>query len=780
MTALIGRPLRRKEDGRLLTGKGRFTDDLNLARQAHAVFLRSPHAHARIRAIDTADAAALPGVLAVLTGKDYVAEGLKSLPHNPSGADHFEITKPAFGPETMPGGPPPLQPPLAVERVRFVGEAVALVVATSLDAARDAAERIDVQYEPLAAVIDARAALEGDAPKLWEDRPGNLLVAAENGDRAATEAALARAHRVVRLSCLNQRVSGAPMEPRVALAEYDEAAESFTIHAVSQGVHRIKFTVAACLGIAMDRVRVITGDVGGGFGVRSSVYPEYAVLAWAARKLGRPVKWNSSRSEAFLADFQARDIWAEGALALDAEGKFLALELSYTGNLGAYPVSYAVLNNVTRMAAGVYDIPAIHVGIKGVATNTVPMSVYRGAGRPESNFIMERLIDLAAAELGIERAELRRRNIIPAASLPYQSPLGHRYDSGAFAENLAAVLRAVDWSGFPARREVARRQGLLRGIGVATYLETPTGFVDERTDVRVLPEGRVEAVIGTQASGQGHETSFAQIVGEKLGLPLEEISILFGDTAIAVSGGGTHSDRSLRLGGTILVRASETIIERGRKLAAHRLEAAESDIGFAEGRFTVLGTDRSISLYEAAAHALEPATPEALREPLAATAILDHRLHAYPNGAAACEVEVDPELGSVRVLRYATVDDVGRVVNPMIVEGQVHGGAAQGIGQALLEQISFDSRSGQLLTGSFLDYPLPHADELPRFDVAQHETLAASNPLGIKGAGEAGVTPATSAVINAVVDAIKEFGVKHIEMPATPERIWRAMKAARR
>jgi len=464
MTALIGRPLRRKEDGRLLTGKGRFTDDLNLARQAHAVFLRSPHAHARIRAIDTADAAALPGVLAVLTGKDYVAEGLKSLPHNPSGADHFEITKPAFGPETMPGGPPPLQPPLAVERVRFVGEAVALVVATSLDAARDAAERIDVQYEPLAAVIDARAALEGDAPKLWEDRPGNLLVAAENGDRAATEAALARAHRVVRLSCLNQRVSGAPMEPRVAVAEYDEAAESFTIHAVSQGVHRIKFTVAACLGIAMDRVRVITGDVGGGFGVRSSVYPEYAVLAWAARKLGRPVKWNSSRSEAFLADFQARDVWAEGALALDAEGKFLALELSYTGNLGAYPVSYAVLNNVTRMAAGVYDIPAIHVGIKGVATNTVPMSVYRGAGRPESNFIMERLIDLAAAELGIERAELRRRNIIPAASLPYQSPLGHRYDSGAFAENLAAVLRAVDWSGFPARREVARRQGLLRGM----------------------------------------------------------------------------------------------------------------------------------------------------------------------------------------------------------------------------------------------------------------------------------------------------------------------------
>jgi len=780
MTALIGQPIRRKEDTRLLTGEGRFTDDLSLPSEVQAVFLRSPHAHARIRAIDTQRAAATQGVLAILTGQDYADEGLKPLPHNPSGADHFEITKPAFGADAMPGGPPPLQPPLAQGRVRFVGEAVAVVVATSLEAARDAAERIDVTYEPLPAVTDTRAALEAEAPRLWEDRPGNLLLAAENGDHAATDAAFARAHRVVRLACLNQRVSGAPMEPRVAIADYDAAAESFTIHAVSQGVHRIKFTVAACLGVAMDRVRVITGDVGGGFGVRSSVHPEYTVLAWAARKLGRPVKWNSTRSEAFLADFQARDVWVEGALALDAAGKFLALELSYTGNLGAYPVSYAVLNNVTRMAAGVYDIPAIHVSVQGVATNTVPMSVYRGAGRPESNFMMERLTDLAAAELGIERADLRRRNIIPAASLPYQSPLGHRYDSGAFAENLESVLRAVDWDAFPARREAGRRRGLLRGIGVANYLETPTGFVDERTDIRVLPQGRVEAVIGTQASGQGHETSFAQIVGEKLGLPIEEVSILFGDTAVAVSGGGTHSDRSLRLGGTILVEASAMIIERGRKLAAHSLEAAEHDIGFAEGKFTVLGTDRSISLYEAAALALDPSAPEPLRKPLAATAILDHRLHAYPNGAAACEIEIDPELGSIRVVRYATVDDVGRVVNPMIVEGQIHGGAAQGIGQALMERILFDPRSGQLLTGSFLDYAVPRADDLPSFQVAQHEILAASNPLGIKGAGEAGVTPATSAVVNAVVDALKEFGVTHIDMPAAPERIWRVIQGAQR
>ena len=780
MTALIGQPVLRKEDRRLLTGRGRFTDDVSLPRQAYAAILRAPHAHARIRGIDTTRAASLPGVLAVLTGRDYLADGLKPLPHNPSGADHIDITKPAFGPETMPGGPPPLQPPLAIDRVRFVGEAVALIVATSLEAARDAAEQIDVDYAPLDAVTETRAAMEKDAPRLWDERPDNLLLAAENGDRAATAAAFAQAHHVVRLSCLNQRVSGAPMEPRVALADYDATVDAFTIHAVSQGVHRIKFTVAACLGVAMDRIRIITGDVGGGFGVRSSVYPEYALLAWAARKIGRPVKWNSSRSEAFLADFQARDVWVEGALALDRDGRFLALELGYTGNLGAYPVSYAVLNNVTRMAAGVYDIPAIHVSVKGVATNTVPMSVYRGAGRPESNFMMERLIDLAAAELGIERAELRRRNIIPATSLPYQSPLGHRYDNGAFAENMEAALRAVAWSGFSARRATARGRGLLRGIGVANYLETPTGFVDERTDMRVLPEGRIDAAIGTQASGQGHETSFAQIVAEKLGVPLDEVAILFGDTAVSVSGGGTHSDRSLRLGSAILVQASETIIERGKKLAAHRLEAAESDIGFADGRFTVIGTDRAVSLYETASIALDPTTPEPLRGTLAATAIVDRRLHAYPNGAAACEVEIDPELGTVRIIRYVTVDDVGRIVNPMIVEGQIHGGAAQGIGQALMEQIIFDARTGQLLTGSFLDYAVPRADDLPSFGAAQHEIPASSNPLGVKGAGEAGVTPATSAVVNAIVDALQEFGVRHIDMPATPERIWRAIREAAR
>jgi aerobic carbon-monoxide dehydrogenase large subunit len=772
MTPLIGQPIRRKEDRRLLTGNGRFTDDLNLPRQAYAIVLRSPHAHARIVAIDTRRAAALPGVIAILTGSGYVADGHKEMQHGPSGADHFEITKPAFGPEAMPFGPPPGQPPLAVDKVRFVGEAVAYAIAETPDAARDAAEQIDVAYEVLPAAVDIAGALAPNAPKLWEERGGNLLVESQNGDRAATEAAFACAHKIVRLKSHNQRVSGVPMEPRCTIAEYDAASGSYTIHSVSQGVHRIKFTVAGCLGVPPDKVRVITGDVGGGFGVRSSVYPEYAALAWAAKRVGRPVKWNSSRAEAFLADYQARDVEVEGALALDKDGKFLALQLSYAGNLGAYPVSYAVLNNVTRMGGNVYDIPALHVRVKGVATNTVPMSVYRGAGRPESNFILERMIDLAAGELGIARDELRRRNIIPAKALPYQSPLGHRYDCGAFAENFESVLKLVDWSNFPARRAAAAAKGLKRGIAAVNYLESPTGFVDERSDIRVLAEGRIDAAIGTQASGQGHETAFAQVVADILQVPLERVSVLFGDTAVSVSGGGTHSDRSMRLGGAVLVRASNEIVARAKKLAAFKLEVAESDVAYADGRFTVTGTDRSIGLFDLAAAAEDPRLPDDLRGPLAATSLLTTRLHAHPNGAAACELEIDPELGTVTVVRYATVDDAGRVINPMIVEGQVHGGAAQGIGQALMEAIVFD-KDGQLLSGSFMDYAMPLAVQLPSFVTRQNAVPTASNPLGVKGAGEAGITPATSAVIGAIADALD---IPHLEMPATPERVWRTLR----
>ncbi len=758
MNSLIGQKVLRKEDRRLLTGAGNFIDDLTLPDMAHACVVRSVHAHAELREVAVARAAAMPGVLAVLTARDWLGDGLGPLPLFPNGVDHLDITKPAFAPASVLHTPAPL--PLARDRVRHVGEAVALVVAETLAQARDAADAVEIDYAPLPAVTDVREAVAPGAPLLFDGSPGNLCVAAENGDRAATEAAFARAHRVVRLQSRNQRVSGTPMEPRGAVGTFADG--SYTLYSASQGVHRHKTPLVALFGVAADQVRVVTRDVGGGFGIRSPCYPEYPLVLWAARRLGRPVKWNATRAESFLSDFQARDFWVEGTLGLDRDGRFLGLAVDYLGNLGAWAASFAVLANVLRMAAGVYDIPALHVGVRGAVTNTLPVGVYRGAGRPESTFMLERLIDLAAAELGLERGEIRRRNLI--RTLPYLSPLGHRYDTGAFAANFAKAQSLIDWQGFPARRAEAAARGRRRGIGIANYLESPTGFPGERTDIAVLPEGRVTAVIGTQASGQGHETSFAQIVASQLQIPIDEVAILFGDSAVAQMGGGSHSDRSMRLGGTVLVRASDAVIKTGRDLAAHALEAAAADIVYAEGRFTVAGTDRSLGLYQVAA----------LAGSLGASDVVSQRLHAHPTGTAACEVEIDPETGAVRIVRYVTVDDVGRIINPMIVEGQVHGGIAQGVGQALIEACVYD-RAGQLVSGSFLDYAMPRADDLPAFVTVGDGVPAESNPLGIKGAGECGTTPATAVIINAIADAL---GISHIEMPATPERVWRAIRAA--
>jgi aerobic carbon-monoxide dehydrogenase large subunit len=758
MPSWIGRRVLRKEDERLLLGRGRFVDDLHFAGEAHAVFVRAAHAHARILSIDTGAAAKAPGVLAVLTGRDWAADGLSGLNHMPNNADHLDPAKPAFGPGTLPTKPLPLMQPLAGDRVRHVGEAVAMVVAETEAQARDAAELVHVDYAPLSAVTDPRAAMAPGAPVLWEGWPDNIFVADAKGDEAAVDAAFQRAHRIVRLESRNQRICPMPMEPRAALAAYDRAADKYTLYSPSQGVHRHKNGLIAALGVKPAQVRVVTGDVGGGFGVRSPCYPEYPLLLWAARRIGRPVRWRATRSETFLSDFQSRELHADAALALDDAGRFLALKIAYTNNLGSHPVSFAVPANLLRMAGGVYDIPAIHVSVRGVATNTAPVGVYRGAGRPEATFVLERLIDLAAEATGIDRVALRRRNLI--ARLPYQSPLGHRYDSGDFSGNLAAALKLVDWDGFPARREAARAKGRLRGIGVANYLESPTGMHLERTDVAVRAEGKVTAIIGTQASGQGHETAFAQVLADRLGLPLDEVSVAFGDSDVAVMGGGSHSDRSMRLGGTILVRASEEIIRKGRAIAADALEAAERDIVYADGRFWVAGTDRGISLYQCAA-----------RAPLDATSEISQRLPAHPTGAAACEIEIDPETGAWTLVRYVTVDDVGTVVNPMIVEGQVHGGIAQSVGQALMENCVYDG-TAQLVTGSFLDYAMPRADDLPSFATSSNATPAESNPIGIKGAGECGTTPATAAIINAIADALK---IRHLEMPATPEKIWRAI-----
>jgi carbon-monoxide dehydrogenase large subunit len=648
-----------------------------------------------------------------------------------------------------------------VERVRHVGEAVAMVVAETEDLARDAAELVEIAYDPLPAVLDVQAAADPGAPVLWDMSPDNVFVQAANGDRAATDAAMARAHRVVRLSSRSQRICPMPMEPRAAIGLYDAATGRYTLHSPSQGVHRHRNGLVAALQVPPDRVRVLTGDVGGGFGVRSPCYAEYPLLLWAARRLGRPVRWQGTRAESFLSDFQARELQAEAALALDENGRFLALSIDYLNDLGAHPVSFAVPANLLRMAGSVYDIPAMHVRVRGVVTNTLPVGVYRGAGRPESTFVLERLIDRAAAEMGIDRAELRRRNLI--AQLPYQSPLGHRYDSGDFAGNLASALRLVDWDGFTARREAARARGKLRGIAIANYLETPTGMHLECTDLSVRAEGHVTAYIGTQASGQGHETAFAQVVADRLGLPLDEVQVLFGDSDRLPVGGGSHSDRSMRLAGTILSEASEAVIAQGRAIASDALEAAERDLVYAQGRFTVAGTDRAIGLYECAA-----------RGPLAASADIARRLHAYPTGAAACEVEIDPETGALAILRYVSVDDVGTLVNPMIVEGQVHGGIAQSVGQALMERCVYDA-AGEIVTGSFLDYTMPRADDLPSFVTRSAATPAASNPLGIKGAGECGTTPATAILIGAIADAL---GSAHLEMPATAEKIWRALGPA--
>ena len=759
----IGESPPRKEDRRLLTGRGRFSDDVDAAGQVYAAFLRSPHAHAAIRRIDCADAAGMPGVLAVLTGADYAADGLSPLPQYHTPADHLDPARPALSESELSRLPAP--PPIAADRVRHVGEIVALVVADTRDRALDALERIAVEYETRPAAVDARAAVAPGAPPVWEG--GNVCLRAAAGDEAATEAAFAAARRVVRLAHHNHRVYGCPMEPKSALGEFDPASGRYTLHAPSQGVHRFKRTIAAALGVEADRVRIVSGDVGGGFGVRSPCGNEYPLLLWASRRCARPVKWTGSRGDSFLSDYHARDILIDAALALDADGLIAALRIDYLGNVGAYPISFAVLSNLKRMAGPPYDIPAMRIAVRGVFTNTIPVSVYRGAGRPEVTQTVERLIDLAADEAGIDRAALRRRNLIGPDALPYRTGLGLTYDSGDFRGNFDAVLETIDQDGFSARRREARARGKRAGIGVVAYLESPGAGVYERTDLAIRANGAVEAVIGTQASGQGHETSFAQVVADTLQLPLERVEIAFGDSDRAVDGTGSHADRSMRIGGTILHRAALRIVDDGREAAARLLEAAVADIAYADGRFTVVGTDRSIGLFDLAAET-----------PLAATEEISTRLHAHPNGAAACEVEIDPETGEIALTRYATVDDVGRAINPAIVEGQVHGGIAQGVGQALFERTAYDPDSGQLLTGSFMDYCLPRADDLPSFSGRLNDCPTGSNPLGVKGAGEAGTTPATAVVVSAATDALREFGIAHLEMPLTPERVWRAIRAA--
>ena len=768
----VGQSPRRREDERFLTGRGRFGDDLNLPGQAIAFVLRSPHAHAEIAVIDTTRAAAAPGVVAALTAADYLADGMRPMLHAPASQSPPDITLANIDGSTI---VVPHQMPLAHDRVRFVGEAVALIVAETVAAAKDAAELVAVDYRPLPVVAAGAASAEPGAPRLWEQP--NVVVDALVGDGAATDAAFARAAYVARLDTHVQRVTGVPMEARTALAEYDPKTERYTLYAGGGGVGRPRKDIAHMLGVDESRVRVVAYDVGGNYGTRNNTYPEFALACWAARRLGRPVKWLCERGEALLTDFQGRDLTVSAELALDAAGNFLAFRTSNLSNLGAYAASFVPLTKGTELSTSLYRTPVAHARARAAFSNTVSTAPYRSAGRPEVMFVMERLVDIAARESGFDRVELRRRNLIPESALPYSNPFGMTYDSGAYERILDRTLALADWDGFPARRLASRAAGKYRGIGLGTYVESQSGSPFEEAVVHVRPEGLLEVEIGTLSSGQGHETSYAQLLADWLGVENHRVHLVTGDTDRNKFAAGSHSGRSIRLASITMHAASQRIIEKGLRIAAHLLETAEADIAFAEGRFTVSGTDRAVDLFAIAAAAERDARlPEELRGSLKGMGDVVSRISSFPHGWHVAEVEIDPETGKVELARYTAIDDVGRAVNPMIIHGQTHGGITQGMGQALMEHCVVDAESGQPLAGSFMDYAMPRAGDLPFFATDLSKVPSTTHPLGFRGGGEGGITPALGVITNAVVDALAEFGVTHIEMPATPEKVWRAMR----
>ncbi|MFZ6763237.1 xanthine dehydrogenase family protein molybdopterin-binding subunit [Pseudoroseomonas sp. WGS1072] len=767
----FSQPMRRIEDPRLLKGQGRYTDDIGAAGQLHALVLRSPHAHARILSIDTAAATALPGVKAVLTGADWKADGLGEIPcliplKNRDGSPRAET--PRYG--------------LAIDVVRHVGDGVAFIVAETPQAARDAAEAVMVDYEVLPAAVDLATAFQPGQPQVWDSAPGNICFDWSAGDEAATEALFARAAHVTRLTVVNNRIVVNSMEGRAALAEYDAASGRFTLHAGTQGSWLVKNILAdAVFHLPKENFRVVTPDVGGGFGMKLYMYAEYALCCWAARRLGRPVKWASERMEAFQSDTQGRANLTEGELALDEDGRFLALRTRNYADMGGYLSTFAPFipcGAGTKVLASVYGFQAIYANVLGVLTNTVPVDAYRGAGRPESNYLVERLIDAAAAEVGIDRVELRRRNMVPPSAMPHKTPVGQTYDSGDFNKVLDVALEKSGWAGFAERRAEAARRGKRRGIGMAYYLEATGGDASERAEMRFAEDGFVEVLVGTQSTGQGHETAYAMITAHELGIPVERIRVVQGDSDAIPTGGGTGGARSLYSEGTALLAAATSVIEKGKQAAGEALEAAPADIEFAQGRFTIAGTDRAIGILELAATQRARAAKGETVTLLDAAEIAAIPAHTFPNGCHIAEVEVDPETGHTEIARYIVVDDVGFALNPMIVRGQVHGGVAQGIGQAVMERTAYDPESGQLLSASLNDYALPRAIDLPDIEVELVEIPCETNPLGVKGAGEAGAVGSPPAVMNALIDALREDGVTRLDMPATPEVVWKALSRA--
>ncbi|MGL4967883.1 MAG: xanthine dehydrogenase family protein molybdopterin-binding subunit [Inquilinus sp.] len=768
----IGQPVSRMEDPVLLRGEGRYTDDVSLPGQAYAAFVRSPHAHGVIAGIDVEAARAMPGVLAVYTASDLAQMGYGPL-------------KCVIAFQHRDGTPmtTPLRHALAEGKVRFVGDPVAVVVAETAQLARDAAEAVVLDIDPLPAVTRVAEAVAPGAPVLYDDAPGNLVLDYHFGDAAKVAEAFAKAAHVTRLEILNNRVVVNAMEPRAAVVAHDSATGRFTVHAPSQGVFGKRNNLAEAMGLPPDRIHLITGHVGGSFGMKGAVFPEYVCLLHAAREIGRPVKWTDQRSDSFVSDHHGRDMEVVGELALDADGRFLATRFTGHGNLGAYVSQVGPMMttlNIAKNSIGMYRTPLVEVNTICAVTNTVPIGAYRGAGRPEGNYYMERLIDTAAAEMGLDRVELRRRNMVAPGELPWKTPAGTAYDSGDFPGLLARAVAAADWDGFAARREDSAARGKLRGRGIGCYLEVTAPPANEMGGLHFEPDGTVTIVTGTLDYGQGHWTPFAQVLHSKLGIPLDRIRLVQGDSDRLIAGGGTGGSKSIMASGAAILEAGELVIEKGRQIAGHLLEAGAFDVEFGRGRFTVAGTDRGIGLMELAGRLragleLPPDVPDTLD--------VDHVFKqapsAYPNGCHIAEVEIDPDTGTTAVVRYVMVNDFGTVVNPLLVEGQLHGGVMQGVGQALMERTVYDGE-GQLTTGSFVDYQMPRAaDAPPIFTFESRPQPTATNPLGAKGCGEAGCAGSLPAVMNAVVDALSGLGIRHIDMPATPLAIWQRIAAGR-
>jgi carbon-monoxide dehydrogenase large subunit len=765
----IGQPVPRTEDPVLVQGRGRYTDDVSLPGEAYAAMVRSRHAHGVLKGIDTAAARAMPGVLAVYTGADLRGYGtLKCVP-------------PLKNRDGTPMKKPP-RPALAIDKVRFVGDPVACVVAETAIAAKEAAEAVALDIEPLPAVTLASEAVKPGAPLVFDDVPGNIALDYHYGDAIKVKAAFAAAAHVTRLALRNNRLVVNAMEPRAAVAAYEAAGERFTFHVGCQGVFGLRAQLAEIFNIAPAKMRVVTENVGGSFGMKAQAYPEFVCLLHAARQLSRPVKWTDERSSSFLSDSHGRDHEKVAELALDADGRFLAVRLTGTGNMGAYLGTVAPLPptvNAVKNMVSVYRTPLIEVATQCVFTNTTPVSAYRGAGRPEGNYFMERLIDAAAQETGISRLELRRRNHIKRTEIPFAAASDQTYDSGDFPAVFRHALDLADWKGFAKRKRESRRNGRLRGIAVGSYLEVTAPPNKEMGGIRFEPDGGVTFITGTLDYGQGHATPFAQILSSRLGVPFERIRLLQGDSDELIAGGGTGGSRSAAASSAAMVAAVAQVVEQGRAIASLVLEAAVADIEFAEGRFTIAGTDRSIGVLELAAQLRGGLDlPDGVARTLDVKLASEPVRAAYPNGCHVAEVEIDPETGIVEVVKYASANDFGTVINPMLVEGQMHGGLVQGIGQALMERTVYDA-DGQLITGSYMDYAMPRAADAPGFVTEHHPVPAKTNPLGIKGCGEAGCAGALVSVVNAVVDALSEYGIRHIDMPATPERVWQAIRAAR-